>query len=268
MNANENLPPSVVTRLMKDIRALCKSPPEGIRLSFTEESLSNITAEVHGPEQTPFEGGVFRVRLVLGPDFPQAPPKAFFLTKIFHPNVSAAGEICVSTLKKDWKPTHGLEHILLVVRCLLIVPNAESALNPEAGRLLLDDYAEFSKRARLMTRIHARPKDGDMVDSPRKRATADEGKDAACAEGSGGGGSSSSSSSSSSGSSSSSASAAAAAPVAPAAAPAVAVAAQDPSLEGDAQGGDYSSDATDGAKSSKAKPAKRKVAKKASMDRL
>ena len=26
----------------------------------------------------------------------------FFITKIFHPNVSDKGEICVNTLKKDW----------------------------------------------------------------------------------------------------------------------------------------------------------------------
>ncbi len=73
------------------------------------------------------------------------------MTKLFHPNVSAAGEICVNTLKKDWKPTHGLEHILLVVRCLLIDPNPASALNEEAGKLLLEEYDAFFKRAQLMT---------------------------------------------------------------------------------------------------------------------
>ena len=28
----------------------------------------------------------------------------YFLTKIFHPNVSEKGEICVNILKKDWNP--------------------------------------------------------------------------------------------------------------------------------------------------------------------
>jgi ubiquitin-conjugating enzyme E2 S len=44
-------------------------------------------------------------------DFPNNPPKGtfvinigYFLTKIFHPNVSEKGEICVNTLKKDWNP--------------------------------------------------------------------------------------------------------------------------------------------------------------------
>ena len=63
---------------------------------------------------TPYAGGHFRVKVVLGKDFPSGPPKGFFLTKIFHPNVSHAGEICVNTLKKDWKPDLGIKHIFLV----------------------------------------------------------------------------------------------------------------------------------------------------------
>ena len=43
------------------------------------------------------------------------------------------------------------------VRCLLIQPFAESALNEEAGRLLLENYDDFFKQARLMTQIHAVP---------------------------------------------------------------------------------------------------------------
>lgn len=36
------------------------------------------------------------------------------MTRIFHPNIAKNGEICVNTLKKDWKPTLGLRHVLLV----------------------------------------------------------------------------------------------------------------------------------------------------------
>lgn len=43
------------------------------------------------------------------------------------------------------------------MRCLLIEPFAESALNEEAGRLLLEDYEAFAKQARLMAQIHAMP---------------------------------------------------------------------------------------------------------------
>jgi hypothetical protein len=42
----------------------------------------------------------------------------------------------------------GLKHILLTIKCLLIVPNPESALNEEAGKLLLERYDDYCARAR------------------------------------------------------------------------------------------------------------------------
>lgn len=73
-----------------------------------------FTFPLSPPAGTPYAGGMFRVKLALGKDFPSAPPKGYFLTKIFHPNVASNGEICVNTLKKDWKADLGIRHVLLV----------------------------------------------------------------------------------------------------------------------------------------------------------
>ena len=70
---------------------------------------------------TPYAGGMFRIKLVLGKDFPAGPPKGFFLTKMFHPNVASSGEICVNTLKRDWKADYGVKHILLVSSLSLLL---------------------------------------------------------------------------------------------------------------------------------------------------
>lgn len=110
-------------------------------------------------EHTPFYGGVFRCKLVIDSDFPNKPPKGYFLTKIFHPNVAQpSGEICVNTLKRDWNPAKwSLAHIFSIIKCLLIVPFPESALNEEAGRLFMESYDEFFSQAKLYTQIHSRP---------------------------------------------------------------------------------------------------------------
>lgn len=93
---------------------------EGIKVILNEADVTDIQALIEGPACTPYYGGIFRVKLSLSKDFPQSPPKAFFLTKIFHPNVAANGEICVNTLKKDWKPDLGIKHILLVSGNLVV----------------------------------------------------------------------------------------------------------------------------------------------------
>jgi len=155
--SDENVSPAVMRRVMKEIKDLLMHPVEDIVLITNDSDILDIQAQIQGPAGTPYEGGVFRVKIKLGAEFPQVPPKGYFLTKIFHPNVSNIGEICVNTLKKDWTEDMGIKHILLTVKCLLIVPNPESALNEEAGRLLLECYDDYCRQAKLMTSIHAKP---------------------------------------------------------------------------------------------------------------
>ncbi|ELU15292.1 hypothetical protein CAPTEDRAFT_152679 [Capitella teleta] len=161
----ENVSPQIIRQVAKEIGDLQKEPPEGIKIIPNDEDLTDLQAAIEGPAGTPYAGGYFRVKLVLGKSFPSEPPKGFFLTKIFHPNVAKNGEICVNTLKKDWKAEYGIKHILLTVKCLLIVPNAESALNEEAGKMLLEQYDDYSMRAKMYTDIHAKPPRSSKDDS-------------------------------------------------------------------------------------------------------
>lgn len=155
MASRENLNPQVVNRVAREVQKMLADSAEGVRVILNERDITDIQADIEGPTGTPYEGGSFRCKLVIGSEFPTAPPRGVFLTKIFHPNVSSSGDICVNTLKKDWNPDLGLMHILQVIRCLLIVPFPESALNEEASRLFLESYEEYAKRAKLFTSVHA-----------------------------------------------------------------------------------------------------------------
>jgi len=163
---------AVVRLIGKELKSIAASPLEGISIFPNEKDLSEIHAVIVGPCDTPYEGGEFRVKLKIGTDFPQAPPKGFFLTKIFHPNVSERGEICVNTLKRDWKDSYGFKHILLTIKCLLIVPNPESSLNEEAGRLLLEHYEDYFQRAKTYTSVHAKPTTTTIVTTTTTITTA------------------------------------------------------------------------------------------------
>lgn len=151
----ENLSPHIIRQVFAQYKLLLKNPIEGVDVSLNEDDASEIYATLEGPEGTPFAGGVFRMKICLTKEFPASPPKGYFLTKIFHPNVSSSGEICVNTLKQDWNSKLGIRNVLLTIKCLLIQPNPESALNEEAGKLLLEHYEDYEARARLMTEIHA-----------------------------------------------------------------------------------------------------------------
>ncbi|KAL5109828.1 Ubiquitin-conjugating enzyme E2 S [Taenia crassiceps] len=168
----ENVYPQFARTVYKEIRDIMESSIDGVKLILNEADFSVIQATIDGPKDTPFEGGRFSIKLVLPSNYPTEPPRGYFTTKIFHPNINwRTGDICVDTLKKEWKPDLGLRHILMTIRCLLIAPNPESALNEEAGKLLLEDYNEYTKQARLFTEVHALASDVTRKSSVESEAT-------------------------------------------------------------------------------------------------
>lgn len=153
---------SSIRRLAKDQIGLRKSlPPNYFFEDATDEAslpddLTELLICLTGPEGTPYSQGLWKVKLNIPIDYPQSPPTAVFLTRIFHPNVAEeSGAVCLETLKRDWDPKLTLKDILVTISCLLIQPNPDSALNQKAGALIQDDYTSFARQARLMTKIHA-----------------------------------------------------------------------------------------------------------------
>jgi len=156
---NVQLPAKILNVISKQIYELSQKSPDGVEFIINPEDIIDIQADVVGPIDTPYEGGVFRCVLKIDNEFPNKPPKGYFLTKIFHPNIATNGEICVNTLKKDWDPKNwSIYHIFEVIKCLLIVPFPESSLNDDAARMFMDNYDEYLKRAKIYTAIHAKRK--------------------------------------------------------------------------------------------------------------
>ena len=157
--------------LWKQQQGLLKKSPDCVQPVINNDDPLDIQADIIGPKDTPYEGGVFRVKLFIPENFPQNAPKGFFLTKIFHPNVSEKGEICVNTLKRDWNPSKwSLYNVFEVIKCLMIVPFPQSSLNEEAGKIFMENYKEYFSIAKMLTEIHAKPADNKREPQEEKDA--------------------------------------------------------------------------------------------------
>ena len=87
------------------------------------------------PENTLYEGGLFRVLLTFPRDYPLQPPKMQFKTEMWHPNVYPSGLVCISILHppeedkfgyedvgERWLPVHTPQTILLSVISMVPFP--------------------------------------------------------------------------------------------------------------------------------------------------
>mmetsp|Transcript_27264 Transcript_27264/g.40257 ORF Transcript_27264/g.40257 Transcript_27264/m.40257 type:complete len:177 (+) Transcript_27264:119-649(+) len=119
----------------------------------TDDSILKWTALLQGPADTPYEGGIFQLKIVCGSDYPMAPPKVHFVTKIFHPNVHfRTGQICLDILQKEWSPAWGLVSACRAVLALLSDADATSPLNCDAGNMVRNgDTMAFYTVAKLYT---------------------------------------------------------------------------------------------------------------------
>ncbi|KAL8280918.1 hypothetical protein RQP46_006597 [Phenoliferia psychrophenolica] len=126
---------------METQRLIADSPP-GISAIPHDDNLRYFDVLVTGPDSSPFEGGIFKLELFLPEEYPMAPPKVRFLTKIYHPNIDKLGRICLDILKDKWSPALQIRTVLLSVQALLSAPNPDDPLaNDVAAHWKLDEQA-------------------------------------------------------------------------------------------------------------------------------
>jgi ubiquitin-conjugating enzyme E2 D/E len=142
-----------IQRELADIRldppANCSAGPEN------ENDLYRWEGVIFGPADSPFSGGVYKLKIVYPVDYPFKAPSINFMTKIYHPNINSAGVICLDTLKQNWSPALTISKVLLSICSLLCDPNPNDPLVPEIAHLYKTNRQEYEDTAREWTRKYA-----------------------------------------------------------------------------------------------------------------
>jgi len=131
---------------MRDFRRLQQDPPQGVTGAPMEEDIMKWNAVIFGPDDTPWEGGTFKLTLQFTEDYPNKPPTVKFVTKMFHPNIYANGQICLDILQNQWSPIYDIAAILTSIQSLLTDPNPNSPANVEAAKLYQENRREYDRK--------------------------------------------------------------------------------------------------------------------------
>ncbi|XP_077490989.1 uncharacterized protein LOC144101731 [Amblyomma americanum] len=112
-------------------------------------------ATLLGPEETPYEGGAFVLRIRFPKDYPFKPPKVKMVTKIYHPNLVAETPVCLDILTSNWSPAVSISDVMLSICSLLRAPDMDHPLNHEVALVYKENPALFRSTARRWTEEHA-----------------------------------------------------------------------------------------------------------------
>jgi len=146
---------SLPTRILKETQRLMQEPVPGIRAEPDEANARYFHVKVDGPSESPYESGTFKLELFLPDDYPMAPPKVRFMTKIYHPNIDRLGRICLDILKDKWSPALQIRTVLLSIQALLSAPNPDDPLDNQVAEQWKHNEVEAIRTAKEWTRMYA-----------------------------------------------------------------------------------------------------------------
>ncbi|KAL6128684.1 hypothetical protein ACLB2K_072039 [Fragaria x ananassa] len=131
------------------------------KVDMINDGMHEFYVDFHGPSESPYQGGVWRIRVELPDAYPYKSPSIGFINKIYHPNVDEmSGSVCLDVINQTWSPMFDLVNVFEVfLPQLLLYPNPSDPLNGEAAALMMRDRASYEQRVKEYCLKYAKPED-------------------------------------------------------------------------------------------------------------
>ncbi|XP_072032128.1 NEDD8-conjugating enzyme UBE2F-like isoform X2 [Amphiura filiformis] len=151
------------TLLVKEVPEMETNLPASCKLSFEDvNKLHNFQVHV-SPEEGFWRGGKFHFDVHVPDEYNIVPPKVTCSTRIWHPNITEDGKICLSLLREHsvdgtgWAPTRRLKDVIWGLNSLFTdLLNFDDPLNIEAAEHYLRDKKDFEAKVRYFVDRYAK----------------------------------------------------------------------------------------------------------------
>lgn len=143
-------------RVNKEIADCKNDKASKVSIELVDNSPYHLIGSFDGPEGTPYEGGHYKVDIVIPESYPFQPVKMKFITKVYHPNVSSqSGAICLDILKDAWSPVLTLKSTLISLQSLLCSPEPNDPQDAEVAKHYMTSRSSFEETARYWAITYA-----------------------------------------------------------------------------------------------------------------
>lgn len=147
---------STIQRISRELKMIQQEAPCNCSAGLINDNdVFEWEATIMGPTASPYEGGIFHLKISFPMDYPFKPPLVVFTTKIFHPNINSSGGICLDILKENWSPALTMTKVLLSICSMLDDPNPDDPLVPSIARLYKENREKYNEEARHWTMVYA-----------------------------------------------------------------------------------------------------------------
>ncbi|XP_039197869.1 NEDD8-conjugating enzyme UBE2F isoform X6 [Crotalus tigris] len=134
--------------LVKEVAELEVNLPCTCEVNFPDPNKLHFFLLIINPDEGYYRNGTFQFEIEVPDAYNMVPPKVKCLTRIWHPNITETGEICLSLLREHsidgtgWAPTRTLKDVVWGLNSLFTdLLNFDDPLNIEAAEHHLRDKA-------------------------------------------------------------------------------------------------------------------------------
>ena len=157
-----------LTRLKKEYD-LCNKDNDliyiGCNFGLWNNNIYNWQVDMVGPRNTPYEGGLFEIKIIFPMDYPNHGPEFKFMNKIYHLNVDLRDNIGHISLNRinEWATTgevkgydyYVVKNALFDIFCLFYNQAVDNSYDEEMGDLNRNNRDKFNEIAREYTKKYA-----------------------------------------------------------------------------------------------------------------
>uniref|UniRef100_A0A1I7YEW3 E2 NEDD8-conjugating enzyme n=1 Tax=Steinernema glaseri TaxID=37863 RepID=A0A1I7YEW3_9BILA len=144
----------LLSQEVKELEKIFKNHPS-CKLTFPSTSKLHEMELVVTPIEGLYRGGRFVFSITVPPEYNNVPPVVKCLTRVWHPNITEDGSICLSLLRQNsldgfgWMPTRRMADVLMGLDSLFTdLMDFDDALNATAAQQYVQNKDGFARQVR------------------------------------------------------------------------------------------------------------------------